>query len=103
MKSLLFILFMVCCLPVTANGDGNVQYWLNKLDRSLEHKDKYEDAKKNRIAYLRRELANTDDPAKQYRLCYRLFEEYKAYRNDSAMTYAWKCMQFAERTGIEAV
>lgn len=36
MKSLLFILFMVCCLPVTANGDGNVQYWLNKLDRSLD-------------------------------------------------------------------
>lgn len=99
MKSLLFILLMVCCLPVTANGDSNVQYWLNKLDKSLGHKDKYENAKKNRIAYLRRELDKAGDSMEQYKLCYRLFEEYKSYRNDSAMTYAWRCAELSDKYG----
>ena len=51
-------------------------YWLRQLDKSLESKDKYENTKKQRIARLRRSLDSVSDPLGQYKILYRLFEEY---------------------------
>lgn len=99
MKSLIIILLTICLLPLTSSASDEVEFWLRKLDYSLEHKDKYENVKKHRIAYLRRSLNVAKGPVRRYKLCHSLFEEYKAYRNDSAMAYAWQCMQLAEKTG----
>lgn len=82
-----------------ASASDNVGYWLRQLDKSLESKDNYENAKKQRIARLRRSLDSVSDPLGQYKILYRLFEEYKSYRNDSAMIYAGRCMDTAGKTG----
>lgn len=101
MKSLTIILLTICLLPLTSSASDEVEFWLSKLDHSLEHKSKYENMKKQRIAYLHRSFNAAKGPVRRYELCHSLFEEYKAYRNDSAMAYAWKCMQLAKKTGNE--
>lgn len=99
MRALTIILLTIVLPSFYASASDNVGYWLRQLDKSLESKDKYENAKKQRIARLRRSLDSVSDPLGQYKILYRLFEEYKSYRNDSAMIYAGRCMDTAGKTG----
>ena len=41
----------------------------------------------------------TKDPAGQYELCYRLYEEFQPYMNDSAIYYIDRCIALAEKMG----
>ena len=99
MRALTIILLTIVLPSFYASASDNVEYWLRQLDKSLESKDNYENAKKQRIARLRRSLDSVSDPLGQYKILYRLFEEYKSYRNDSAMIYAGRCMDTAGKTG----
>ena len=99
MRALTIILLTIVLPSFYASASDNVEYWLRQLDKSLESKDNYENAKKQRIARLRRSLDSVADPLGQYKILYRLFEEYKSYRNDSAMIYAGRCMDTAGKTG----
>ena len=99
MRALTIILLTIVLPSFYASASDNVEYWLGQLEKRLGSKDKYENAKKQRIARLRRSLDSVSDPLGQYKILYRLFEEYKSYRNDSAMIYAGRCMDTAGKTG----
>ena len=75
MRALTIILLTIVLPSFYASASDNVEYWLRQLDKSLESKDKYENAKKQRIARLRRSLDSVSDPLGQYKILYRLFEE----------------------------
>lgn len=72
---------------------------LDSLDHAIAHTAQAVQRKERRIALLRRHLAMCHDDAQRYDASYRLFNEYKAYMNDSAMHYIDQCVCLATRLG----
>jgi len=87
----LFIpLFSSQCL---AADDEN--YWLERLDKSLDQRDVFEQERLSRIDKLRQQLNNADSTTQGYELSYSLYNEYKSYCYDSARHYAYDCLDRA--------
>ena len=85
-----FLLFMLAACPLLgfAQTEKNQEYWLQKLDESLEKHAEYEQIRVDRIVNLRKQLKDTDGLLGRYELSHLLYDEYKAYCYDSAIVYA---------------
>ena len=70
---------------------------LTELNEALAHKDEYDGQRLNRIAELTAEFASheADDNAK-FDLGLRIYDEYKAFKYDSAFVYSQKVTRLAE-------
>ncbi len=82
-------------LSIPSHADKGMDYWLNRLDESLDHRAEYEQMHLDRIERLKTELkqAREDD---KFEICYSLYDAYKVYCYDSARTYAYDCLQRAQ-------
>lgn len=88
-NGLLTLLLMV--LPLTAFAGNDMDYWLNRLDESLDHRAEYEKVRIDRIDSLK-DLLRQASGKEQFEINYALFDEYKTYCYDSARTYAYDCL-----------
>jgi hypothetical protein len=61
------------------------------LDQTLANSAKYVQQRELRISRVRNLLAACHSDASRYDLCQRLYEEYQAYKNDSALVYLDRC------------
>ena len=93
----------ICCLfclllpafTMLAQEEKNMDYWLEKLDASLDSRDRFEQARAQRIDSLRRQLLTTHDDDEGFLLAYSLYDEYRSYCYDSARHYAYDCLDRA--------
>ena len=93
----------ICCLfclllpafTMLAQEEKNMDYWLEKLDASLDSRDRFEQARAQRIDSLRRQLLTTHDDEEGFLLAYSLYDEYRSYCYDSARHYAYDCLDRA--------
>ena len=96
-----FIILLLLFLPFTLvaqNGiDLNQVY--HQLDEAIKHTEQYIQEREQRITKHRTALEATKDPAGQYELCHRLYEEFQPYMNDSAIYYIDRCITLAEEMG----
>ena len=96
-----FIILLLLFLPFTLvaqNGiDLNQVY--HQLDEAIKHTEQYIQEREQRITKHRTALEVTKDPAGQYELCHRLYEEFQPYMNDSAIYYIDRCITLAEGMG----
>lgn len=68
---------------------------LGELDWTLQHKDIYENKKKERLELIKSELAAATDIEQRYWTSRNLYNEYKTYDSDSALHYANLSLTYA--------
>ena len=93
---ILFFLLSIAGVPVGAQT--TLVSLLEALDEAVEHSDRYENLKKQRIALIKEELATKGLPLEEhYRIYSRLFGEYESYICDSARHYINQNIEIAIR------
>lgn len=94
-------LLLLFALPARAAiGSHVADSLLTELNQALTHQQEYDGQRRNRIAALTAEFASADvsDDAK-FDLGLRIYEEYKAFKYDSAFVYCQKITRLAEQLG----
>lgn len=87
---------------VWASDDHTVAFWLESLDKAIDHSKQYSAIREARILRLKEQLKATDTLSLGfYSLKNELYKEYKAYTCDSAIHYLSCNLQWAERHGKE--
>ena len=95
-KVLCTVLSTGFCLCLSAQDLDDVY---NRLDDAIEHYEEIHKLKETTIGGLRASLKRSAEPSWQYSVCAELFEQYKSYENDSALAYAWRCLDLSEVNG----
>lgn len=79
--------------------DKGTEYWLKKLDESLEKHNEYEQKRIDRIKLLKEQLEKATGNDESYNVTRQLYDEYKSYCYDSAVVYARQMGELAEAMG----
>lgn len=75
---------------------------LQLLDNEIEHADALRRSKDDHIAMLKHELRRARSDEMRLSLMHSIYDEYRAYQNDSATHYATRMIALADRTGNAA-
>ena len=95
-KHIFYSCVLIFCSCASASADtSNDLYQL--LDQTLANSEKYVQQHELRISRVRNLLAACHSDASRYDLCQRLYEEYQAYKNDSALVYLDRCVSLAQK------
>lgn len=94
---LLFSFSMLCASLAAQNNLGSL---LAVLDKVVQQSDRYEDAKKQHIAFIKERLSNRELSQEEiYHINLQLFNEYEAYICDSARHYINQNLAIARNLG----
>ncbi|MGN8072552.1 DUF6377 domain-containing protein [Mucilaginibacter sp. SG564] len=98
MRVYLLILFLVLFAPAATFASAKTDSLLAVLKMELTRKKNYDDKKEADIQNLRTALAATPltDPNTRYRLCNKIYEEFKVYQFDSAFVYIHKMQDISD-------
>jgi len=93
------ICFVFVCLFVAhvAFGDNDMHSLLHELDKTIDNHEVYDKIKEGKLTHLKELLKITPSDGLRYTICGQLFDEYKAYTSDSALSYARIKLQIAEK------
>ncbi|NRB47612.1 MAG: hypothetical protein HRU41_08050 [Saprospiraceae bacterium] len=93
--SLIIGLLVLHLSPATASVE--IDALLQELDEKLRNQDTYVEAKKSKISQIRERLkAANGEPNATYTIQNELFAEYKVYRFDSALHYAYANIRLSD-------
>ena len=96
MKKLLFIMgYFILSMPLFANND--IDSLLKVLDSSVDNYQVFSNQKEEQLNKLKELLRYTNNDDQRYKICGQLYDDYKSYKSDSALTYAQKKLQIAEK------
>ena len=96
MKKLLFIIgYFILSMPLFANDD--IDSLLKVLDSSVDNYQVFSNQKEEQLNKLKYLLKYTNNDDQRYKICGQLYDDYKSYKSDSALTYAQKKLQIAEK------
>lgn len=96
MKKLLFIIgYFILSMPLFANND--IDSLLKVLDSSVDNYQVFSNHKEEQLNKLKDLLKYTNNDDQRYKICGQLYDDYKSYKSDSALTYAQKKLQIAEK------
>ena len=96
MKKLLFIIgYFILSMPLFANND--IDSLLKVLDSSVDNYQVFSNQKEEQLNKLKDLLRYTNNDDQRYKICGQLYDDYKSYKSDSALTYAQKKLQIAEK------
>lgn len=96
-KLLIFSVWLFTSMSIFAAND--MDSLLKELDKTVENFHVYSNQKEEQLNKLKDLLKYTTVDSQRYQICGKLFDEYKTYKSDSALTYARKKMEIAERLG----
>jgi hypothetical protein len=88
----LFILIQLCLF-----ARSEMDSLLRVLDKTIENYQLYSNLKEQKLNQLKDLLNLTTDDEQRYIICGKLFDEYRSYTSDSALTYARKKLVIAEK------
>lgn len=96
MKKLLFIIgYFILSMPLFANND--IDSLLKVLDSSVDNYQVFSNQKEEQLNKLKDLLKYTNNDDQRYKICGQLYDDYKSYKSDSALTYAQEKLQIAEK------
>ena len=87
---ILSLFFLLLAFRSVGYGQTSTDSLLHRLDEALTQKQVFIRQKLNHIALLNNKLKNVNSPYARYVLYQNLYDEYKAFRYDSAYSYAKK-------------
>lgn len=90
-------LIFVLLLPVLLFGQNNFDSLLDELDKTVNNYQAYSNKKENEINKLKGLLKYTSTDLQKYAIYGKLYSEYKSYQSDSALIYARRSFQIAEK------
>lgn len=89
--------FFCCWIAISMTAKNNTDSLLKVLDNTIDQYQIYIQKKENKLNHLKGLLSYSPSNDQLYTICGQLYDEYKAYKSDSALTYARKKLQIAER------
>lgn len=96
----LLLLFSFSMLCASLAAQNNLDSLLAVLDKVVQQSDRYEDAKKQHIAFIKERLSNRELSQEEiYHINLQLFNEYEAYICDSARHYINRNLAIARKLG----
>ncbi|MFV7233879.1 DUF6377 domain-containing protein [Flavobacterium sp. ZB4R12] len=90
-------LIFVLLFPVLLFGQNNFDSLLDQLDKTVNNYQAYSNKKENEINKLKGLLKYTSTDLQKYAIYGKLYAEYKSYQSDSALIYARRSFQIAEK------
>jgi len=95
-----FLLVLIFLFPAVSFGQSDLKALLNELDNAIKNRQQYMDQKELRIRQLRLRLKSSGMPLREiYDINNWLCNEYRPYKNDSAIRYAEHNLHIAESLG----
>lgn len=96
MKKLYCIVFLFLT-PILLFAANNADSLLKELDKTVDNYQFYSGQKEEQLNKLKELLKYSSEDNQRYQICGKLFDEYKVYKSDSALTYARRKLEIAER------
>lgn len=96
MKNLL-VFIIVFLFSVSLYSQNDSDSLLQVLDRTVDNYQYYSGKKEEKMNKLKDLLKYTTSDSQKYEICGKLYDEYSAYKSDSALVYARKKLQIAEK------
>ena len=84
-------------IPNLLLGTENIDSLLKRLDVVVENFQIYSNQREENLTRLKDLLKYTSSNEQQYKICAQLFDEYNFYKSDSALVYARKKLDIAQR------
>lgn len=100
MKRLFAILFALFCTMPLFCQDREVDSLLRVLDASVQGRERYTLERQSQINALQCQLKATRSDAELLEIYQELFGKYSAYRMDSALWAANRCVEVAQRMSV---
>jgi type II secretory pathway pseudopilin PulG len=95
-KKVLFI--SICTLfPLFLFGNTDMDSLLKVLDKTVDNHQIYSNQKEQKLNKLKDLLKYTSTDLQKFEICAQLYDEYRSYKSDSALTYAREKLQIAEK------
>lgn len=94
-KILTILLCLLISLSLFAKND--MDSLLMVLDKTVDNYQIYSNQKEEQLNKLKDLLKYTSSDSQNYKICGKLYDEYKLFKSDSALTYARKKLQIAEK------
>lgn len=92
------LLFVLILLSVATHAD-RLDSIYHAIDDAIGHADDYMAQKKKKLAKLQRAASKAPSTEARYKVTMALYEEYKPYRNDSAIACLNRCIGMAGKMG----
>ena len=96
-KMKIAIVISICALfPVLLFGNNDMDSLLTVLDKTVDNFQVYSNQKEEKLNQLKDLLRYTSTDLQKFAICGQLFDEYRSYKSDSALTYAREKLKIAE-------
>jgi len=92
-----FILISCILFPFFIFAKNEMDSLLGVLDKTIENYQLYSNLKEQKLNQLKDLLKITTADEQRYIICGKLYDEYRSYNSDSALTYARKKLVIAEK------
>lgn len=92
-----FGIIIFTLFPLFLFGKSEMDSLLRVLDKTVENYQVYSNLKEEKLNKLKDLLNFTSTDQQRYDICGQLYDEYRSYKSDSALTYARKKLQIAEK------
>src|SRR6187549_3787960 len=93
MRFLFAFFFLLSVVPV--KSQPVIDSLLNELQKTIDHKEEYVQAKLERIDHYKAQISHSAD---KFHIYFKIYEEYKTLNYDSAFTYVRKLQDEAHRS-----
>lgn len=94
----LILLTYLTCTSLLLYGSSETDLLLKQLDQTVKEYRNFDRQKEQRIQQIKNSLIYTSSNQQQFEICGRLFDEYRSYKSDSALVYARRKLQLAEKS-----
>jgi hypothetical protein len=92
-----FSILSYILFPMFLFGNNDMDSLLKVLDNTVENYQIYSNKKEEKLNKLKDLLKITSTDLQKFELCGLLYDEYRSYKSDSALTYARAKLQIAEK------
>lgn len=99
MRKILLLGILLLTAGAMSAQETDTDHLFQQLDEAIARSEQYVAQREERIAKLKRSLEQAGDAQSRYDVNFHIFEEYKAYKNDSAMVYIDRCIALAQEIG----
>jgi hypothetical protein len=97
----IFIILFYTVFPVFLFGNNDIDSLLKVLDKTVDNYQVYSNQKEEKLNKLKDLLKITSTDLQKFSICGQLYDEYRSYKSDSALTYARIKLQIAEKINDE--
>ena len=90
-------IFIYALSPILLFGNNDMDSLLKVLDKTVDNYQIYSNQKEEKLNKLKDLLKITSTDLQKFEICGQLYDEYRSYKSDSALTYARERLQIAEK------